>query len=595
MNYYYVSDECISCGKCSKVCPVGAPTFDGVKYSIDADECLGCGTCSEACPQGAIYPDDYVAPAIEKIPGVRNENTDILVIGAGPAGLACAARLGEQGYSVTVIDKAKKVGGAGVHATFYKAFDTKWELDAGGTRYMDDYVRAAMTCTKYQLDYSLMRNGFEANTEFFDWFCTWGEAENVFRLMDAPKGKAVMMKRPTGEYMVNKLALHCKENGVSIRSLTAAKHLILEGGKVTGVLAEDPQGEIAFHTRAVLIATGNMAQAPDLADFLPEYADAVPIRNAHRSPQATGDGVRMLRQAGIAVDFKNVSPHYLGAMPPSFDNALFKQGMRPEGLRVNSRGERYVSEGADRFDAVDVLLKQPGCISFNVFDSKILNMEIQPIIKITAQNALMIEEALPTPGKPMQYVDLMGLPVFVDPVTGKVKGFDMGGMDDDADKGMMAAPAVLDAAKLQKYADTLGGIVCAADTIEELAAQMGVDPDVFKVTVERYNTLCHKGNDTDFGKYPRYMIPIEEGPFYAIKCFLSSDGVFGGVFIDNGCRVTDGSNVIPGIYAAGDLTSGNYIKENSHRTEMINDFTWAHASGFLAAKSMVKDMAEGVI
>lgn len=89
------------------------------------------------------------------------------------------------------------------------------------------------------------------------------------------------------------------------------------------------------------------------------------------------------------------------------------------------------------------------------------------------------------------------------------------------------------------------------------------------------------------------MVPIEQGPFFAFKCFLSSDGVFGGVYVDDGCRVVNGSEVVPGLYAAGDLTSGNYIKENSHRVEAINDFTWANASGFLAAKSMAADMETG--
>lgn len=118
---------------------------------------------------------------------------------------------------------------------------------------------------------------------------------------------------------------------------------------------------------------------------------------------------------------------------------------------------------------------------------------------------------------------------------------------------------------------------------------MEVPGDTLKATVARYNELCHKGCDEDYGKYPQYMIPLEQGPYYAFKCFLGTDGVFGGIFVDQGCRIVKDDAPVCGLYAAGDLTSGNYIKENSHRTEVINDFTWALASGFLAASSMDAD------
>ena len=73
------------------------------------------------------------------------------------------------------------------------------------------------------------------------------------------------------------------------------------------------------------------------------------------------------------------------------------------------------------------------------------------------------------------------------------------------------------------------------------------------------------------------------------------DGVFGGIFVDNGCRIVKEETPVSGLYAAGDLTSGNYIKENSHRTEVINDFTWALASGFLASSSMDEDFEAQII
>jgi succinate dehydrogenase/fumarate reductase flavoprotein subunit len=144
-----------------------------------------------------------------------------------------------------------------------------------------------------------------------------------------------------------------------------------------------------------------------------------------------------------------------------------------------------------------------------------------------------------------------------------------------------------DPAALKEYTKLKGGHVCVADTIEELAEQMGVPKDALKKTIDRYNEMCKDKLDEDFSKYPRYMFPIEKAPFYAFKCFLGTDGVFGGVFIDDRCRVKGNDGPVPGLFAAGDVTSGNSVNAYERRSEVINDFTWANASGFLAGESAV--------
>ena len=123
-----------------------------------------------------------------------------------------------------------------------------------------------------------------------------------------------------------------------------------------------------------------------------------------------------------------------------------------------------------------------------------------------------------------------------------------------------------------------------ADTIEELAEQMGVPKDKLVATINRYNEMSKNGCDEDFSKCPNYMIPIEKAPFIAIKCYLGSDGAFGGIFINEDCQVLNNGVAIEGLYAGGDNTSGNYLKEGNKRLEMINDYTWANASGFMVGR-----------
>lgn len=590
--YYYSNNDCIACRRCAEVCPVGAPAFDGDKFSIDPEKCIGCGTCAAVCTGKAIFPSDYIEPPKpQRSSNIRSVDCDVLVIGSGPAGLTAAARQREQGRSVIVLEAAKLPGGAGVHATGYTTFDTKWQKDAGAPEYLDDYVRGAMTATRNQLDYSFIRNAFKANSQFFDWFCTFGEAEKCFFLADSPVGKQVQMDfaNPAGRFMMEKLIDYCEKLGVEIMLETAAKQFLKDGDKVVGVLADHPTGPMAISFRACLVATGNMCESPDLEDFLPEYAHAEKIRTAHRMPTARGDGVRMVREAGIPVDYAGVQSHYLGAMPLWFDGHVLKQGLRPEGLRVNQKGQRFISEGVDRFDAVDILLKQPGCVSYNIVDSNLLNLDIQPTIKPKPGSALSLSSAIPIPGEPVQVVNFMGIPVTMGG-DGKPIKTPMDGPEEQRGMGNYPPGSKPDPERLREYAKTLkNNHVCAADTLEELAEQMEVPGDTLKATVARYNELCHKGCDEDYGKYPQYMIPLEQGPYYAFKCFLGTDGVFGGIFVDQGCRIVKNDAPVCGLYAAGDLTSGNYIKENSHRTEVINDFTWALASGFLAASSMDAD------
>lgn len=101
-----------------------------------------------------------------------------------------------------------------------------------------------------------------------------------------------------------------------------------------------------------------------------------------------------------------------------------------------------------------------------------------------------------------------------------------------------------------------------ADTLEELAKAAGMEPELFVKSVERYNELKAKGVDEDFGKSAELMDPIEEAPFYAIHCNMNTAGTFGGPQTDLEAQVLDTEgNVIPGLYAAGEVSSGDLINK----------------------------------
>ena len=104
----------------------------------------------------------------------------------------------------------------------------------------------------------------------------------------------------------------------------------------------------------------------------------------------------------------------------------------------------------------------------------------------------------------------------------------------------------------------------------------------------RYNELCAKGHDDDFYKLPGYLMPIEKAPFYAIRSHMATDGVFGGLDADENGGVLSHRKTVEGLFCAGDTIGNRYINQGGEKIECINDFSWAFASGYLAAETMLE-------
>ena len=99
-----------------------------------------------------------------------------------------------------------------------------------------------------------------------------------------------------------------------------------------------------------------------------------------------------------------------------------------------------------------------------------------------------------------------------------------------------------------------------ADSIEALAEQIGIDPATLAKTVEDYNALCEAGEDTQFGKDAQYLNPINDGTYYAVKEYDMTRGNYGGILTNDRFEViTDAGEAIPGLYAAGIISSGDYF------------------------------------
>ena len=103
------------------------------------------------------------------------------------------------------------------------------------------------------------------------------------------------------------------------------------------------------------------------------------------------------------------------------------------------------------------------------------------------------------------------------------------------------------------------GAVLTADSIEELAEKMEVDPQQLKATVDHYNELCAGGIDYDFGKPSKYMKPVDTAPFYAVKRVYQISAICDGLKINEAGQVLDTENKpMEGLYAAGNCSGCFY-------------------------------------
>ena len=102
--------------------------------------------------------------------------------------------------------------------------------------------------------------------------------------------------------------------------------------------------------------------------------------------------------------------------------------------------------------------------------------------------------------------------------------------------------------------------VYKADTLEELAEMTGMEANTFVEQVNRYNEMCEKGVDEDLGQTT--LIPIGEGPYYAVDIKTITMGTIGGLKTDDDKHVLDKEgNAIDGLYAAGELINGKYFNQ----------------------------------
>lgn len=312
-----------------------------------------------------------------------------------------------------------------------------------------------------------------------------------------------------GQALIGRLRLSLKKRGIPVWLDAPMKELIVEGGRITGVRVEkDGQPVEVIARKGVILAAGCFAHNLDMR--LKYQKQPVTTRWTVASEGNTGDGILAGQRVGAAVDLMDEAWWGPSSLPP--DTAPFfhvaERGF-PGLIMVNQKGRRFTNESASYVEVVQAMYRlhtddDPHIPCWFVFDQRY-------------RNHYVFSSLFPRQPVPKEMLD--------------------------------------------------SGYVRKADTLAELAGQLGMDATTLEATVTRFNGHARAGVDPDFGRgdsaYNRYfgdptnkphpnLAPIDQAPFYAVQVVAGDLGTKGGLVTDEYARVRreDGS-LIEGLYCVG--------------------------------------------
>ena len=484
---------------------------------------------AEAPYPGLTDADDFANSAAEREPitTFADEKTyDIVVVGAGTSGIPAALTALEEGATVACLQKETKAISQGGSSTGIV-------LDASTELGLQQFKQAYREKCSWRLNHDLLDTWVNHSGETILWMCdrttaagyppyVTASTELTFENDNSKVLRITNRFGPKPENngnMIVVLADYAAQQGVEMFYETPGVQLVAdESGAVTGVIGKGPDGYVKFNAnKAVILATGDYQNNDSLvAKYSPDL-----VGFGRKQSNKTGDGILMSMMVGGHMVPANHSRqmHDIDSGPMTDEPFL----------AVDEDGNRFMNEGMlGVWGNFLQVMRQPKGIVFGVADANWKDY--------VQKNA----------------------PEHVYPGTG---GFHDGGFLQSLEEELpqvMAAGA--EGHKIR------GCVTYGADTLEELAGYLGLEDEVretFLAEVARYNELCAKGVDEDFGKDSFLMDPIATPPFYA-SCIDSSEFKLGlvelsGLVTDGNQQVLDGDDrPIPGLYATGNSCGGRF-------------------------------------
>ena len=503
--------------------PQQASEAKGVAASDDG---MNMALAEEGVPSFLAKPE-----AIREFLG--EEEFEIVVVGAGAAGLTAALKAVELGASVAIVQKEAEGDSNGFRATGLSK-DASPAEKAAVVSYM-------MKNSDYRAKRELLQAYVDNSGEAIEWFSELlgraGLEDEGVGAADASIGGTFEVEcdgytghfisaMPTVKYMGAAPALcsFAEQKGVTVFYSTDGVQLVQdESGRVTGVVGETGKSEYALvkASKGVILATGDYQGNPDMIAYYCPDVNGFPPLTVGR----TGQGHCMGVWAGGRIEpvghTKMIHDIWMNSAPY---------------LMVDPKGNRFASERMDWWK-INTLMR-------DLMQAYADAPEKATIWSVMDANYLIQAEAW-----------------------------------HELDAKIKAKPVPEDA------------ITHTADTLEALAAEIDADPATLIATVARYNELVDLGQDEDFGKNPAFLAKIEQGPFYAVQRDFNFglSATLGGLVVDGDCRVLGLDDTpIEGLFAVGN-TCGPFYGSIDYPMEIGGlSIGRAITTGYIAACAAAK-------
>lgn len=449
---------------------------------------------------------------------------DVVIIGAGGAGLSAAITAAEAGAKVIVVEKMPMVGGNTLISGAEMAAPGNWlqtteNIEDDKDQFYEDIMKGGDNESDPELVRVLADSALdgaewlrdEVNVIFEDYMLFFG-GHSVKR--------SLVPLNASGVELINKLEAKALELGVEIHTNTPATEIVQENGKVNGVKAEYNGKEVLYSANnGVIVASGGFGSNLDMrVKYNPAMDEKILSTNTVGS---TGDGITMAEKLNAQI----VDMQYIQTYPtcdPERGTLLYVGDVRMDGrsILVNKEGKRFVEELERRDVISSAVVAQTGGVSYMFWDEASM-IASKVNVKHKAEYDNLIER----------------------------------------------------------------GILVKADTLEEAAAFFEIDAAELQNTVNNYNEYAKNGKDLEFNKRGE-LTAFTDGPYYIMKSIPAIHHTMGGIKINTDAQVLDvDGKVIDGLFAAGEVT-GDIHGTNRLGSDAIADIVvFGRIAGKNAAES----------
>lgn len=449
-------------------------------------------------------------------------DADVVVVGAGAAGLSAGLAAVQNGQSVIILEKMGVVGGASAMAgAGTMATGSTWQKEDGYEDSPEQLVEDMMANGHNKNDRATVELFANTIGEAFDWLVSEDGAAVPYQRSGKPSRSYSGVGRGAG--VCQSLSDKFTAEGGTLLVNTPATDLIVEDGTVTGVLAEGDGKAYTINAKSVILASGGYGANDELVPD--EYKQYVYAGHAG----AEGDAIAMVEDLDadlINMDLINTQPNSM-ILPSGlgqYCNPGVSGAYAAGAYMVNQDGVRFFNEQANAWDLMQAMKEND------------------------AQYLIMDQAAF--------------------------DGFNAG----------MTKSNIYTMEDVETWlADDYDGqpVMRTADTLEELAGKLGIPADALTQTAAAFNEAAAAGTD-EFGR-TLAAAQSEEGPYYALEMHIRYYASLGGLHINDNMQVLNtAQEPIPGLYAAGEVVGG--LEGDVYMGATL--FGWAIASGYTAGNAV---------